>query len=321
MRSKAFSPWLGKIALTGALAGLLAAGNGCSIRRLAINKLGDALAGSGATFASDDDPELVKDAVPFSLKLIESLLSETPRHTGLLLAAASGFTQYSYAFVQEDGDELEDKDLARAQEMRARARKLYQRARNYGLRGLEVKHPGFEQALRRDAKSAVQTAHKSDVPFLYWTAAAWAAQISLSKDQPDVVADLPLAEAMMDRALELDESFGDGALHSFFISYELARQDAKGNAETRARKHFARAMELAKGHQAGPLVALAEGVCVQKQDAKEFKSLLNQALAINVDAQPEWRLVNLVMQRRARWLLSRADDLFLPAEPAPEKSK
>ena len=82
----------------------LAGSSGCSIRKFAINKLGDALAHSGTTFASDDDPEFVKGAVPFSLKLIESLLSETPRHTGLLLAASSGFTQYSFAFVQQDGD-------------------------------------------------------------------------------------------------------------------------------------------------------------------------------------------------------------------------
>ena len=48
-----------------ALIGLLA--TGCSIRRMAVNKVGDALAGGGTTFASDDDPELVKAAVPFSL--------------------------------------------------------------------------------------------------------------------------------------------------------------------------------------------------------------------------------------------------------------
>ena len=61
---------------------------GCSIKRIAVNKLGDALAGGGTTFASDDDPDLVKAAVPFSLKLMESLLAESPRHKGLLFATA-----------------------------------------------------------------------------------------------------------------------------------------------------------------------------------------------------------------------------------------
>src|SRR4030095_2817365 len=100
-------------------------GSGCSIRHMAVNKVGDALSGSGSTFASDDDPELVKAAAPFSLKLMESLLNESPRHEGLLLATTSGFTQYGYAFVQQDADELEDKDLEAATALRMRARRLY----------------------------------------------------------------------------------------------------------------------------------------------------------------------------------------------------
>ncbi len=130
------------------LAGLMLcfAGSGCSLRRYALNKATDALAQSGASFASDDDPELIKAATPFSLKLMESLLAQNPRHSGLLAAAASGFTQYAYAFVQEDADEAEPGDLAAAEALRARARRLYLRAERYGLRGLEVKHPGFGQA-------------------------------------------------------------------------------------------------------------------------------------------------------------------------------
>ena len=293
------------------MVGLAVVGSGCSVKRLAVNKVGDALAGSGTTFASDDDPELVKAAVPFSLKLMESLLSESPRHEGLLLAAASGFTQYAYAFVQEDADEMEDKDLAVAEEMRGRARRLYLRARNYGLRGLEVRHKDFEKALRADPKQAVRVATVKDVPLLYWTAVSWAGAVSLSKDNPDLIADMPIVEAMMDRALALDEAFDDGAIHSYLITYEMSRPGGTGDPAARSRQHFERALALTKGRQAGPMVSFAEAVCVQKQDLKQFESLLQQALAINPDAKPESRLVNLVMQRRAKWLLSRTDQLFL----------
>src|SRR6266404_6055999 len=134
---------------------VVAATSGCSIRKIAVNKLGNALASGGTTFTSDEDPELVRDALPFSLKLIESLLAESPRHRGLLFAASSGFTPYAYAFVQQEADELEDRDLARATAMRIRARQLYLRARDYGIRGLEVAHPAFGSELRRDAKAAV----------------------------------------------------------------------------------------------------------------------------------------------------------------------
>jgi predicted anti-sigma-YlaC factor YlaD len=293
--------------------------SGCSIKRVAVNQVGNALAGGGTAFASDDDPELVKAAVPFSLKLMESLLAESPRHKGLLLACASGFTQYGYAFVQQEADELEESDLERAEAMRSRARRLYLRARDYGLRGLEVAHPGFEKTVRADAKAAAQMAHDKDVGLLYWTAAAWSAAISLSKDNPEMIAELPAPEALIDRALALDEAFGDGAIHGFLITYEMSRPGASAGAEERARKHFARVLELSGGKQAGPYVSLAEAVSVQKQDLKEFESLLKQALAINPDEKPEWRLANLVAQHRAKWLLSRKEMLFLKAGSAEEQ--
>jgi len=294
------------------LAALLATTVGCSVRRFAVNKLGDALAGSGATFASDEDPELVGEALPFALKLIESLLAESPRHRGLLLAAASGFTQYAYAFVQQPADELEDQDLTQATRLHTRARKLYLRARDYGLRGLEVRRPGFEKALRADAKAAVRAASKPDVPLLYWTAAAWGAAITLSKDDPETVADQPIVEALVDRALALDEPFDHGAIHAFLVSYEPSRPGGSASdAAARARKHFERAVELSAGKLASPLVALAETVSVSQQNKKEFEALLKRALEIDVSARPEWRLANLVTQRRARWLLGRIEQLFV----------
>src|SRR5438445_1748765 len=117
---KPSSPFQSRSRWTVALLVLLLAAPGCSIKRLAVNKLGDALASGGATFASDDDPELVRAAVPFSLKLMESLLAESPKHRGLLFAASSGFTQYAFAFAQQDADEMEENDLAVATAIRAR---------------------------------------------------------------------------------------------------------------------------------------------------------------------------------------------------------
>jgi predicted anti-sigma-YlaC factor YlaD len=288
--------------------------SGCSVRKIAVQKLGDALAESGATFASDNDPELIKEAIPFSLKLIESLLAESPRHRGLLLAASGNFTQYAYAFVKEEADETEPQNFALAQEMRARARNLFLRARDYGVRGLEATHPNFGALLNKDPLVAVKSAKAADVPLLYWTAASWGLAITLSKNEPALIADQPIVEALVDRALELNEAYDQGAIHSFLISYEPVRQGAEGDPLERARKHFDRAMQLSGGFQAGPLVSLAESVSIVKQDRGEFQSLLERALAVDVNAKPEYRLANLIMQRRARWLLSRIDELFLPKQ-------
>ena len=292
---------------------------GCTtIKHTAVDTLGDALAAGGTTFAADDDPQLVAAAAPFSLKLMESLLAERPRHRGLLLAAASGFTQYAFAFVHQDADEVIENDVAAGTTLKVRARRLYVRARDYGVRGLDVSHPGFAQQLRTDAAAAVRVATKEDVPLLYWTAAAWGAAISLSKEDAGMLADQGVLEALIDRAASLDADFDHGAIHAFLVTYEMARPGAGADAPARARRHLDRALALSQRQQAGPLVSFAEAVCVPRQDRAEFESLLKQALAINADARPEFRLANLVMQRRARWLLGRINDLFLPApEPAP----
>ena len=296
---------LGSVLLAGWL------GSGCSITGYVKNKAADVVAQSGTTFSSDDDPELIKSAAPFSLKLMESLLAENPKHTGLLTATASGFTQYSYAFVQTEADEVEPQDFAAAEKLRARARKLYLRAQRYGLRGLEINHPGFTTSVLANPRAAVKSTTKADVPLLYWTAASWASAISLSKDNPDLIAQIPSMEALIYRALELDESYAEGAIHSFLITYEMGRPGAGGDPVVRARQHFDRAVALSRTNSAAPFVTLAEAVTIQKQDGKEFESLLNQALAINPDAVPENRLLNTVMQDRARWLLSRKSELFV----------
>ena len=297
-------------------AGSLAVGlAGCtSMNKLAVNKLGDALASGGTAFSSDSDPDLIRDAAPFSLKLMESLLAENPHHAKLLYAAASGFTQYSYAFVQQDADAMESRDISAAANLRLRARGLYLRGRDYGLRGLELAHPGITAALKDKPKSALRACQPDEVRLLYWTAVSWAAAIASAKDDPALIADLPIVEALIDRALDLNVAFDHGAIHSFLITYEMSRAGVSGDPVARSRQHFDRAMSLSDNAQAGPLLAYAEAVCVQQQDRARFQSLLQQALAIDVNARPEFRLVNLLMQRRARWLLGRIDELFLPVD-------
>ncbi|HEY3286344.1 MAG TPA: TRAP transporter TatT component family protein [Gemmatimonadaceae bacterium] len=294
-----------------ALAGMTLTLSGCSIKRMAINSLGDALSsGSSSTFAKDDDPELVRDAIPFALKTIESLIDASPRHQGLLTAAASGFTQYGFAFIQQEADFTEAQDLDRATQMRQRAKRLYLRASDYGLRGLELDIPGFRERIIRDADATVAKATRKDVPLLYWTAAAWGAALAIDVNDAELAIRQTAIEKMMHRALVLDESFEMGALHDFFITWEAAHASAGGSV-AKAREHFARATQLADGRRAAPYVGLAEAVSITENNKKEFESLLKQALAVDINKAPEQRLANVINQRRARWLLSRIDDLFV----------
>ncbi|MCL4837361.1 MAG: TRAP transporter TatT component family protein, partial [Thermoanaerobaculia bacterium] len=231
----------------------------------------------------------------------------------LLLAAASGFTQYAQGFLVPEADLLEESDYAAARAERERAGRLLARATAYGLRGLATFRPRFEGDLRdtgrRDA--ALAALDRRAVPFLYWTAASWGARTALALDDPALAADLPLAERLMRRARELDPAFGDGAIHDFYIAWEGGRAAAAAGAAERARAALAEALRHARGRRAAPLVGFAESVAVAAQDREEFSRLLGEALALDADASGEHRLANLLAQRRARWLLARADELFL----------
>jgi predicted anti-sigma-YlaC factor YlaD len=282
---------------------------GCSVKMMAIKTLGNVLSESSSTFAKDDDPELVRDAVPFALKTIESLIEQAPKHQGLLTAASSGFTEYSYAFVQQEADFIEAQDLDRATEMRARAKKLYLRALEYGMRGLEVDLPGFRDRLRNDPDAALAKTTKKDVPLLYWTGSAWAAAFAINKADSELSADQSLMDKIMRRALALDEGWEMGSIHDFFISWEGGRASTGGSYE-KARQHFERAVALSKGCRVAPYVSMAEVVSVGMQNKKEFQELLDAALKIDLNLAPNQRLANVVSQQRARWLMARIDELF-----------
>lgn len=289
---------------------------GCAMKKMALNSLANTLSQSGDTFSSDDDPELVRDAVPFALKTYESLLASLPRHRGLLVATCSGFTQYSYAFIQADSEQLESRDYATAVALRERSLKLFLRGRGYCLRALDLESPGIAERLNREPAAALRPFSRRHVPLLYWTAASWGAAVSLGLDRPALVGDLPTVRAIFDRALALDESYGEGAIHEALISLE-AVPEAMGGSTARARAHFDRAVALQHGRRAGAYVTLATSVSLAAQDREEFVRLLDQALAVDPDAEPGSRLANLVAQKRARDLLARVDDLFVPGAEVP----
>jgi predicted anti-sigma-YlaC factor YlaD len=284
---------------------------GCAlIKHKAVGIVASTLASSGDVFTRDDDLELVGQAIPFGLKLYESLLDSAPKNKDLLIAACSNFTQYGAAYLETEALVLgEAQHHDEVTHLNDRALKMYLRARGYCLRAMEVRFPGIGPKLLSDPAAALSKARKADVPLLYWTAAAWGSAIALALDKPDISIDLPTVRALADRAIALDESWGKGALHEMFISLDSLGEGLGGSPD-RARAHFKRAVELQGGSSPGPYVALALGIAVPAQDRAEFESLLKKALEVDPEKDPSTRLVTLVQQRRARALLDQIETRF-----------
>ena len=132
---------------------------------------------------SDDDPELVRRAIPFGLKLYETLLQSVPKHVPLLITTCGGYTGYAYAFLETDADLLSEEHHDEIVQLRDEAVKLYLRGKGFCARAMEIRFPGIMQPLEADPKAALKRVEdKADVPLLYWTAASWSAAMSLRKD-------------------------------------------------------------------------------------------------------------------------------------------
>ena len=281
---------------------------GCSLRSMAVNAIVPVLANPDV-YRSEEDPELVRDALPFLLKTIESILDTSPRQNQALVFACTGFTLYANAFLQVDADLAEWDDYGRALQLRERTWRLYVRARNYCLRSLELKYEGIAEGLRQDPEAALVVTDVEDVEVLFLLSAAWGLAISNALDQPALVADLPAVRALLARALELDEDYARGSIHNALITIEALPPELGGSPE-RAREHFRRAVDLSDGLDAAPFVAFAAGVSMPANNRAEFQQLLEQALAIDTNEDTSLRLLNLVNQTRARMLLDHIDDLF-----------
>lgn len=274
----------------------------CSPRNLIVQSFANQLASQGQ--AVEDDLVLAREASAFYLKLSESVLREAPGNLKLAASVSGGFTQYAYAFISFEAERIEAKEVKVAQKLRERAARMYQRAQRHAMTALEQNKPGFTKALSRPEKASWPRLDDDEVAVAYWAAASWGGFISLSKDDPNIVADLPLAIRLAQLAWEKEPNYGDGALASLMGTFEAARP---GGSRQLAAAYFDQSITISSGKSAGAYVAKAEGIALAAGDRLAFEALLQQALSAS-EARRD--LPNEVMRERALWLLETAGDLF-----------
>ncbi|MDR0629860.1 MAG: TRAP transporter TatT component family protein [Treponema sp.] len=289
----------------------------CSINHMAINAVSNALTGAGnsTVFTGEEDPELAGNALPFAIKMYESLLAANPRHEGLILTTGSLFVMYANAFVQGPAQILPRNQYAERERQYARAKKFYLRGGAILYSGLDNKYPGFSTASGSDAvRGYLGKMQQEDVPFLYWTAAGLLSAYSLNPFDLDLGRKAPELLAYIDRAYALDPDFNQGALDEFYLLFYASMPEGMGGNKSVVDTYFQRALEKSGGRSPGPYIAYAEAVCIPAQDYATFKAYLEIALVMDPDGDPANRLVTILSQRKARYLLEEAGNFFLDAE-------
>jgi len=305
-----------RLALSGVL---LAAGavtaSGCDINKMVADQTASVLHQAAPALDAFFDYDLAGVGIPGAIIQLEAFLSVTPDNEDLGLNLAKAYVGYAQGWVEEEYERCWAKnDIDRADHLRTRARYLYLRARNLGIHAMRVRDDGIDAAIKGGEdtlRKYLKEEYKSedDVAPLFWAGLAWGASINMSLDQPDLIADLPLAIAMVERAVELDDSFFNGAGYLFLGTAEAAMPAAMGGNPQKAKTIFEKGLERTgrKNHMLH--VNYARIYAVNNHDRELFHNLLMEVIDAP-DLGPKVRLSNKIARVRADRYLKEEDKLF-----------
>lgn len=252
---------------------------------------------TAATLAHDD-VDLVTEALPTYLLMMDGLLEGDPDDAALLLAAAEAYTSYAVLIEAVDPE---------------RAARIAVRARRYGTDALLARRSRVSDALNgpiAEFDRIDQHLRGSDLPYVFWAASAWGAWISTHLDDMAALADLPRVIHLMEWVVAQDESFRDGGAHIFLGVYHAARPAMLGGDLARSRSHFERALELTDGNDLMVHVQMARFYARQAFDRELYVNLLTHVLETSADTRDRFTLQNAAAQRLARNLLQEIDVYF-----------
>jgi predicted anti-sigma-YlaC factor YlaD len=194
------------------------------------------------------------------------------------------------------------------------SRLMYLRGADILEDGLEKRHPGImakAQAAPDNDTAAFEALTKEDIPYIYWLTAAVFSAFGLDPLDLSVGMKAGAVSKLIKYAYTLDPDFNDGVLDEFFILYYASLPQAMGGDLALAKIHYDRALQKTRGISASPYVSWAEAVCIPAQNFACFKKNLNEALSINANKHPSNKLLNVLSQRKARYLLDNADIYFI----------
>jgi len=284
-----------RIMLLSVLLGLL---NACTMGQITVRASMPMIEGGIVAMNRETDLKLAKAAIPANMGMLEGMLVKDPENQVLHEFAAQGYYGYSYGFV-------EDQD-------RKRASKLYYRGFRHGKAALaeydlnEAQLEGRLDALQ----AAVNRLDEDAVPALFWTASNWARWIDMNRDSARSLAQMPRAEMLMRRVLELDENYFLSGAHLFFGVYYGSRSPMMGGDFARSEKHF----NLARKNTGNKvlLADLLQAQYLERQrfDRAAFHKHLQQVVDAPADLYPAQALINAIAKQKAVELLNREDEWF-----------
>ena len=272
--------------------------NACTLGQMVARSSLPVVESGNVAMNRETDLQLARDAIPANLKLIEGLIQELPDNAELRIQAAQAFYGYAYGFV-------EDEDAVRAS-------RLYRRGLVHALKALDVSglHGNIAAMPPDELRGRLAGLDRNAVPALFWTASCWAKWIDMNRNDPARLADLGKPVALMQRVLELDDTYYYGGAHLFFGVYYGNRTPLLGGDFKRSAEEFGRARTITHGKLLIVDLLQAEYLARQELDRKQFHELLTTVVNAPPDTFPDMALANAIAQQKAKRLLTKESEWF-----------
>jgi len=249
----------------------------------------------------NNDVELVRDAMPAFLVQMDGFIEASPENKTFLANAAEAYMGYAFLFVEETN--------------RKRAGKLFLKAREYALRSLK-QNKAFAKAFAQNDPEvfarSLKTIKKKDVAALYFATTAWLQWIEVvSTTDASVLNDLPRIESMIDRVMDLDDTFYHGGIHATLGAFYVATPAMFGGKPDQAQFQFKEAFEISESKYLLWQYLYARYYAFATKNRKLFVTTLEKIIATPDDILPEETFANKAIKIKAGKLLEQVNEYFL----------
>ena len=265
---------------------------------------------SPAAIILEHQPEFVEKFFEKRVEYIEEKIKKDPNNVQLLKQGVKEFTMYAFGFLTEKSDQVILNNYSTGKELQQIAHQYFVQAIDFGERIIKNNYKDYPVWISEDNENLKLEPVDTDVGLFYWTAAAYGGAISSSQGNPAWVIKLPRVGLLLDAVIEKDSLWNNGAALVALITYTMNNPEISGENEELARRYFNTAVSASNGTDLGPYIAIAESVSKLNQNRDEFIQLLNQALDIDINSNPDLRLANIISRKRAEWLLANVDEFF-----------
>jgi len=270
----------------------------CSIAELTVKASMPMIEGGMLALNRETDLQLAEAAMPTNIGLMEGMIINAPENEALRNYAAQAYYGYAFGFVEDIDPQ--------------RAANFYKRGLNHALYNLQKK--GLNKNILSGKLEALQSKLSSldedKVAALFWAASNWAKWINHNRDKAQAIADLPKAVMLMQRVIELDETFYMAGPHIFFGVYNGSRSPMLGGNYALSEQHFEKARQFNSNQLLIVDLLQAQYLDRQRFDQQQFHQRLTKIINSDPATNPDIALINNIVKQKAKLLLEKESTWF-----------